>query len=109
MTVSLLLCRLPFEQDVEQGNVAHLGDCDGKGSECVCVCVCVCPQVLKLMALLSLPRSLHSFCTFRVNNNAAKREEEPGSFSSYRGNPQINTETNPSSTQCSAVSHFSQE
>uniref|UniRef100_A0A8C5DCU7 Sema domain-containing protein n=1 Tax=Gouania willdenowi TaxID=441366 RepID=A0A8C5DCU7_GOUWI len=25
--------RLPFEQDVEQGNVAHLGDCDGKRSQ----------------------------------------------------------------------------
>uniref|UniRef100_A0A8D3EBE1 Sema domain, transmembrane domain (TM), and cytoplasmic domain, (semaphorin) 6Bb n=1 Tax=Scophthalmus maximus TaxID=52904 RepID=A0A8D3EBE1_SCOMX len=25
--------RLPFEQDVEQGNVAHLGDCDGKRSD----------------------------------------------------------------------------
>uniref|UniRef100_H2SEX5 Semaphorin 6B n=1 Tax=Takifugu rubripes TaxID=31033 RepID=H2SEX5_TAKRU len=24
--------RLPFEQDIEQGNVAHLGDCDGKRS-----------------------------------------------------------------------------
>lgn len=41
MAVSLLLCRLPFEQDVEQGNVAHLGDCDGKRSEHVSECVCL--------------------------------------------------------------------
>lgn len=49
MAVSLLLCRLPFEQDVEQGNVAHLGDCDGKRND---ESVRVCPQVSKLMALL---------------------------------------------------------
>uniref|UniRef100_A0A3Q3X7Z3 Sema domain-containing protein n=1 Tax=Mola mola TaxID=94237 RepID=A0A3Q3X7Z3_MOLML len=29
--------RLPFEQDVEQGNVAHLGDCDGKWHGCACL------------------------------------------------------------------------
>lgn len=42
MTLSLLLCRLPFEQDVEQGNVAHLGDCDGKRSDSQSAFVCVC-------------------------------------------------------------------
>lgn len=74
MTVSPLLCRLPFEQDVEQGNVAHLGDCDGKRSDSQsvrvlyeCVCVCVFLQVLKLIALLPLPRSSYNLYIFRVN------------------------------------------
>uniref|UniRef100_A0AAY4D0V6 Sema domain-containing protein n=1 Tax=Denticeps clupeoides TaxID=299321 RepID=A0AAY4D0V6_9TELE len=29
LTVLSLNCRIPFEQDVENGNTSHLGDCDG--------------------------------------------------------------------------------
>uniref|UniRef100_A0A7N6AUW3 Sema domain-containing protein n=1 Tax=Anabas testudineus TaxID=64144 RepID=A0A7N6AUW3_ANATE len=38
--------RLPFEQDVEQGNVAHLGDCDGKRSDSQPVCAILSRRLL---------------------------------------------------------------
>ena len=113
MTVSFLFCRLPFEQDVEQGNVAHLGDCDGKKRMfrlCLFVRVCVCLSTsVRANGFLVLTQIFTWLVCLQSKQQLSKKEDKPGSFILCLGNPQINTETSPSPPQCSVVFLFSQK